>query len=281
MQQHEIITINSREKINGSHSNFSYRLRPRNPDFDRITVVEANIPKSYYLVQKGYNTFILGEGHWEIPISVPPGNYSRRSFQKKIVEILNTMSPEGWTYEITYPEGNKEADTGKFTFLVHDNTMDGTVVQPRFIFTNGLYEQFGFDQHSTNHFVDGILESQNVIKFQVEDTLFLYSDIVAGDNKTNILQEFYVANEPMFTNVTYKCQDVIKYSRKISNTSSDSYKFWILNENDQEIDLNGLNLVFTIILFKSNSGLDLFKSPSTVELLKRVWHLITREEKTS
>lgn len=280
MQQHEIITINSRDRVPGSgtDSKFSYRLRPRNPDFDRVVVLEAHIPKTYYLVQEPYNKFILAENSDLRDVVVPVGNYTRRSFQTTVGRILTQASPNGYKYTVEYPEIISEADTGKYTYVVSAADPESKVEhQPAFIFSGDtLFEQFGFDRNSVNTFVDGRLTSTNVIKLQVEDTLFLYSDLVGGDNDTRILQEIYAADHASFSAIDFVCPDIERYSRKISTTSSDVYNFWLLDEDGNSIDLNGGNIVMTIQLFKSMPLLDYLKSPMVVEALQRLWQLITK-----
>lgn len=276
MQQHEIITINSRSRISGTDSNFVYRLRPRNPDFDRIVVLEAHIPKTYYLVQEPYNKFTLTEGVSAATVRVPVGNYTRRSFQTTMARILTQSSPNGWKYTVEYPNTVTEADTGKYTYSVEQGESEIKLdVEPAFIFSDGIYEQMGFAENSVNTFVNRRLTSSTVIKLQIEDTLFLYSDIVGGDNETNILQEFYAADSANFGSIGWICPAPRDFSRRIANTGSDSYRFWILDEDGREIDFNGGNVVITIQLFRSTPELDLLKRPAIVELLQRAWHAIS------
>ncbi len=251
MQQQEIILINSRDRLSGTDSDFIYEIKPRRNDFDRIVVLSAHIPKSYYLVQEPYNTFVLEEDGKSVTITVRPGNYSRRSFQSELGSLLNANSPDNYTYAISYPDASSEPDTGKYTYTVTNNA-----TQPKFIFTDGLYEQFGFSRNTAVSFVANTVTSTNVLKFQVEDTLFLYSDMVGGENKTNILQEFFAANQTNFSNISFTCPDPDRYSRRILNLAKTQYDFKLLNEDGQIMNLNGSNIVMTI---------QLFKSPPTVE----------------
>lgn len=270
MQQHEIITINSRDRVSGSDSKFVYNIRPRSLEFDRIVILEAHIPKTYYLVQSKYNTFTLTEADESVVIVIPPGNYSRRSFQATLKTLLNEHSPKEYKYNVTYPETMRDADTGKYTFTVENNDH-----QPSFTFTDSLFEQFGFSMNSTVNFVFNTLVSENVLKFQLEDTLFLYSDLVGGENKTNILQEFYVADGQNYSSVTWHCPEAEKYSRKIATLGAETYSFWLLNEDGQEMELNGGNIVITIQLFKSNTIIDKLKNPDYISALKHAWKFIT------
>lgn len=283
VQSQEIITINSRDRQDGTDSAFIYGFKPRNKDFDRLVVLSAQIPKSYYLIDIPYNKFQVREtlvDDRKYYIEFEPGNYSRRSFQNILQQKLNEESAaqgHGFTYSMSYPDAASAPETGKYSW---QSTGDSA-----FIFTDGIFEQCGFEQKSTNVFQEGKLTSANVIKFQVEDTLFLYSDIVGGENDTNILQEFYVASETMFSNISYKCLDVEAQSRRITNTTSTFYRFWLLNEDGREVNLNGLNMVLTIRLYKSYNPLDTVKSVaqsiigdvSLQDMLRSVWKFIKGE----
>lgn len=281
MQQHEIITINSRNRVSGTDSNFSYKLRPRNPEFDRVVVLEAHIPKTYYLVQKPYDTFTLTEGNLAATVRVPVGNYTRRSFQTTMARVLSAASPNGWVYTVEYPEVISEADTGKYTYIVESADPDVPPdTEPAFIFASGMFEQMGFAENSVNTFVGGRLTSVNVIKLQIEDTLFLYSDLVGGDNDTNILQELFAADSQNFSSIDWICPAPREFSRRIANTGADSYNFWILDEDGREIDLNGGNVVITLQMFRSTPTLDLLRRREIVELLKRAWQTITTQSST-
>ena len=57
MYQERIYYINSRNRISGTNSNFTYKIDINNIEPDRIAVLQANIPKSYYLIQDNANSF--------------------------------------------------------------------------------------------------------------------------------------------------------------------------------------------------------------------------------
>ena len=103
-----IFYVDSHNKLSGTHSNFSYYLEYQNEEYD--VVLQATIPKSYYLVQAGKNTFVLNENGNHVVISMPLGNYSRTSFRFQLQEQLNTNSPLGYTYVISIPNVQQTAD---------------------------------------------------------------------------------------------------------------------------------------------------------------------------
>ena len=99
---HQIFYINSRNKITGTYSDFTFKLENlRDSNFDTVTVLSCSIPKTYYLLQGGYNTFSVVENSTPRTITMPVGNYNRNSFRSVLTTQLNSGCPSGWVYIIT------------------------------------------------------------------------------------------------------------------------------------------------------------------------------------
>ena len=242
-----IFYVDSHNKLSGTHSNFSYYLEYQKEEYDHAVVLQATIPKSYYLVQAGKNTFVLEENGNQVVISLPIGNYSRTSFRFQLQEQLNNNSPQGYTYVMSIPNVQQSADTGLYTWTVSNNGG----VQPSFIVGDWLYEQLGFNPNTTYNFVGNSLTSINVVKFQLKDSLFIHSDI-ANNGIDNVLQEMLGSYSTDFSAITYVCPDVEAYAKPISSSGNNTYNFYLTDEDGVEIDLNGQNIVFTLMLFKKD-----------------------------
>jgi hypothetical protein len=266
----KVYYIDSHQRVYGpsgaqqanTDSNFFYMIDMHNFDFDQVCVLQANIPKSYYLVQSGQNTFTLIEGSSSILISFPIGNYGRSSFKTQLQALLNTYSPNGYVYSVTIPNSTTGPDTGLYYFSVTGNAG----VQPQFTFTIYLYEQFGFNSNTTNTFVANSLVSTNVIKMQKEDSIYIHSDICANDND-NILQEIFGVSSPDYGNILFMTPSVSAYSKNMSTSSNNLYQFWITDEDSNPINLNGQNVVFTIICYKKQNVWGLIKNFIKLKLL--------------
>jgi hypothetical protein len=142
--------IDSHNRINGTHSDFLYQLDYKDEDYDYCVVLQASIPKSYYLVQSGQNFFTLEENGMPVNITIPIGNYSRMSFQTCLQSLLNSSSPNHWTYSISITNSLTTGDTGLFTYNVTGNGG----VQPEFVIGNYLYEQLGFNPDTNYTFTN-------------------------------------------------------------------------------------------------------------------------------
>ena len=80
MSENYIAYVNSYNKLvpTDSTSNFTVLLNlPRNNNFDKVVVSQLSIPKSFYLVQNGYNTFNIQELGINKLITINVGNYSK------------------------------------------------------------------------------------------------------------------------------------------------------------------------------------------------------------
>lgn len=250
-----VFIINSADRISGTDSNFQYKIEmPKNSGYDRVCLLQALIPKSYYLVSAPFNTFILSENGVQTTVTVPPGNYNVRSWITLMGALLTSSSSQTYVYTITFPNSLTEVDTGKFTYSVTGNSG----VQPLIIFpsTSELNEQFGFNRESTNTFVGDSLTSENVVKFQVEDVLLIHSDISYNNDQSSyndVLQEIYASSTPMYSNIVYQNNGAVEaYSKTLLSAQNNTYRFTITDEENRAINLNGLNSVYTVVAYNKD-----------------------------
>lgn len=249
MKSKAIYHINSALRLTGTDEDFSYRIElPPDNRFTHICLLQASIPKSYYLFIDGRNSFILEEDGLQETIIIPEGNYNLIGLANTLKDLLDNASTNmghNWKYNYA-PFVKNQKDTGKFTFTVNFATS-----QPKFIFGDYCYEQLGFIPGSTNEFVADSLTSTNVIKLQREDCLYLHSDICRNNPKSNVLQEIYLNNVD-FSNITYSCIDVEANSHPLVSNTREVFHFTLTDEFGQIIRLNGLNMNFSILLYEKD-----------------------------
>jgi hypothetical protein len=245
----QIFYINSNNRLDGTHSNFTYSINiDQNSEYDRVVVLASSIPKSYYLVDSQYNSFTLKEGVDDVLIIFEAGNYTRNSMSIQLSTVLNTNSPNNYTYAVSYSNINLNPDNGKYVITVSNNGG----VQPELIFGEQLNEQLGFNKNQTYQFVGDVLRSANVINLTNETTLFIRSDICQNKEGNNILQEIYTAGEPNYSMTTFLNPTPHEYSKKITTTKSNIYTFYLTDENGLMIDTNGININITLMIYKEN-----------------------------
>ena len=71
----QIIYVDSDEALSGTSGDFTYQIL-LNDRYDRVMVIDANIPKSFYLVANGANTFITVENSVSRLLTMHIGNYT-------------------------------------------------------------------------------------------------------------------------------------------------------------------------------------------------------------
>src|SRR5690606_4627912 len=125
--------------------------------------------------------------------------------------------------------------------------------QPSFVFTTNVYERFGFDMNSTHVFVGDSLTSTNVIKFQLEDALYIHSDIVFDTGASNILQEVYTSGTGDFSTVQYKCSQYQVFAKPLAHSISNVFHFSLTDEFGTLMNLNGLNWNATLFVFDAGT----------------------------
>ena len=252
----KLFYVNSKNKINSTDtdSDFSYKFDISPTDkFNRVVLLDISIPKSYYIIDG--QSVILDENGQQVNITLTPGNYNRQSFSKSLQYALSNNSPNNWTYNITYKNlNNVDGDDGKLIYSVSGNTS-----QPKFIFngSNSLCEKMGFEKNNEYSFISDSLTSVYCINLSGENTLFLKSDICQNDN--NILQNIITTSENSYGYINFNNPMPREYS-KIFVPFKKVYHFRLCDENDNIINLNGQNMIFTIMMYNENNIYDLVKN---------------------
>lgn len=250
IRERKIFYVDSSKRLSGNNSDFTYLIEMSGVNYQYAVVLQANIPKSYYLVESGYNTITLQEGELLIEINVPAGNYTRQSLKTTLMNILNNSSALGYIYKIEIPKAS-EPDDGKYTFKVYDDMDEKINVDVKLIFKDYLYEALGFDRNSTNVFINYKLKSTNVVKLQIEDSVYVHSDICTNGND-NILQEIFTISSPDYGNIVFQTPSFEAYSKRVIHNQSNTFRFYLTDEKDQPIELNGLNCILTLLLYNTN-----------------------------
>lgn len=227
-------------------------------DYDKVCVLFANIPISYYLISAPHNTFQLTELSTTVTITIPPGDYSANSFINVVLPLINATSPNLWIYTMTINNNYTSVMNGLFYFTVSGNTG-----QPSFTFpaTSTVFDQFGFISGSTNVFVSNSLVSVNVLNFIPETTMYLFSDIIKTrhNNSSNVLQEFYGENNANFSNLVYQNTNFEGYSKDINEAKRNSFNINLQDEYGNTMNLNGRPLFLTLLFYKSNDFFSIVK----------------------
>ena len=249
-----IYYVDTETRLSGSPSNFTYHFDiPDGARYDTACVLSMTIPRSYYLIREGQNSLTLDLEGVQHLITIPKGNYNVRNFATCLIPLLNAVSAA--TFAMSFND-----ITGKYLY---------TGPAASFIFSDPsrIGHQMGFDEVGTYAFVNGKLDSANVVDFVSTSTLFLHSDLV--EDQTSVLQEVYSDNSIPFSNLVYSCKFPGMYSKSIKSGTSSTFNFSLTDEHNLEVDLNGHQILITLLLYRKENLSKLMQDVFT-ELAKNV-----------
>ena len=241
--------VSSEDRLSGTTSNFTYSLDiPENSRFDSCCVLALTVPRSYYLVRAGQNSVTLMVDGVPHVIQVTPGNYNVLNFITTFTALLNAASSN--VFQMTF-----NSITGKYSYSY---TGSAAVVGFVLLDPSRLGHQMGFNEVSVNWFTSKALTSANVVDFISTSTLFLHSDCV--DDSTSILQEVYSDNSVPFSNLVYNCAFPGMYSKSLRSSTASVFNFSLTDEHELEVNLNGHDILFTLLLYRKENLSGLLKA---------------------
>jgi len=246
--------VDSKDRQSGTTSNFTTILDLPPNNFDRVCLLQASIPKSYYLYDSSNNTFILSENSVNTTITIPIGNYNRVSFAVILKSLLDTASillggVNNNVYTITYPNKTLQTDTNKYTFTY---TTNGAARTSSFIFQSNFSGiGLGFSNNTTNTFVSLSLISTNAINLASKTRLFLKSNICNLANN-QVLQEIFSSSTQDNSIVTYQQNEIDANSKLFLAQDDNLFSFQLCDRFNNVVDLNGLDMVISIYLYKKD-----------------------------
>ena len=252
----QTLYVNSANRLDESVSstNFLYRLDiDNNKEYDKVSLIDLVVPKSFYNISSSNNTITVEENSIQRTITMPVGNYSRKSFRTVLQTQLNSNAESGYSYTISYDQSSSGQDNGKYTFVC-----TSVSPQPIVIIGTGCYEQLGFDKNSTNTFVADILISSNVVNFRAKTRLIFKSSM--SQNYNNNILHYITSIDADFDYVNFQNDNIVETYKDYVRSNTNIYSFQLLDESFNAIDLNGLDISFSVLLWKENNISDLIKN---------------------
>lgn len=246
-----IIYFDSTDRVSGTSSNFNIVYNLPNNNYDKIALLSCSIPKSYYNVTIYNNTFTLKENTTSVLITLPVGSYNKNNMIIKLTSLLNSASPNGLTYSITYPNNQIEADTFKYTF-----TSSNALISSSFIFTKSIALILGFE-NGTFPFTSGVLESKYAINFN-KPYLYIKTDLCPTATDS-ILQEIYTSAMDQ-TFISYNQIAVHDNCKDFQGGSDNICSISIVDKDGVLVDLNGKNWVCSMLVFNKDDTNDMIKN---------------------
>jgi len=260
----QIIYVDSDEALSGTPGDFTYQIL-LNDRYDRVMVIDANIPKSFYLVSNSANTFITVENSVSRLLTIPIGNYtaattsssSNVSFIVQALSVLNTGSALVYSASVS-------AYTNNITFTATGGTWNQLI----FPSSSGLYRQFGFAYNSTNTPVANVLAARSPPVMQLSNVVFIRSNLQECDVQQvsgGILQSISCVNNPNLSSIVYQAALDPKYLGKKFSNQQRIYRFWITDADGYSLDLNGCPVNFSLLFFNHDDSTTVLKQKALID----------------
>jgi hypothetical protein len=257
MLRKKIVYLDSGNQLTSSINTWSNQIDINfQEDYDRVTVLQAQIPVSYYVIGQTANKFTLTEGLQSVTITIPASNYNVYNFATVVGNLMTTNSPNGYTYTITYPNNFISPDTGLFTYRVNSIAKTVSLTFPRL---SPIADQFGFYLSSTNFFsvsgMEQVLTSTAVVNFIPENSLLIHANIVDGETTSelsDVLISIYGSNVQPYSTITYVNPCPLETSRRLASRDRNLI-FSITDENNGQIFMNGQNILMVLMFYKEDS----------------------------
>lgn len=242
---HHVYSDNRDSLTEDTPNNFQYTLNiPLN--HNRISLVSFNIPKSYYLIIDGENTFTLTSGAVDTTYTVPVGNYDVNTFQTA-VNALITPSSIAFVRRLGKYVLTSAADSFSCGF-------------------ERLAGCFGFEVSTTYPFSGGSLTSARIVNFQALTQVYICCDIAYSDTSSslgNVLHNIYVNQSMDFVNIAFQNSQIHETSRPIVYNSDGReeseqvipypVRFKLLDQNHNLIDTNSLPIEMVIKTYRQDN----------------------------
>jgi len=228
------ITVDSASRSSGTSSNFTSTLAiPHNNEFNKCSVLMAEIPKSYYpLDSTTTNTFLVNA----VTVTIPPNVfYTGTSLATACTTALLAALPAN-VITVTYV-----SNTGMFKFVAATSTFTLT-------FTDLLAKYFGFESGTV--YTDTALTTNavNIANLNRYDVLYVRSSISVNNND-DILMTLFPASYPDVSLIAYSTPDIFGASVNVGNNKSNSHSFNIQDINGKNVDLHGVGCRFVISMW--------------------------------
>jgi len=84
-------------------------------------------------------------------------------------------------------------------------------------------------------------------------------DQALSNGNDNILQEIYTSGDPNFSSIVFQNNNLEATCKELTTNKNNIYQFWLTNEDNEEMKLNGQNVVLSLVLFRRNNIYDMIK----------------------
>jgi hypothetical protein len=226
--------------------NLKIPMAPKGKDHNRVAIVDAAVPKSWWLVLAPFNTFIVVEKGVQYIITVPPGNYTILQWVSQIPALLTANSLANGNSWVYTAQQNLVPQTGLITYFVTGNGG----LQPSFILspvneTNAdddanMGQQIGFGA-GTFAFTGNKLLGQIVYNATGEFGVRILSDICQIENNDTLADIMDVGLSAPGSIIRFQAQQGKLQTKRFVRDSTTAFRFKLIySTTGRIVNLNGL-----------------------------------------
>ena len=240
--ENDLIFINSYNRLSGNSNNFQIDISNQirsNINYDKVCLVNASIPKTYYLINNTSNKLIINEQGVDYTVIIQNGNYSILSLCSYL-NISSNLSQYGLSYSYFF---SPNINTGKITITVTGN--NGNNVIFKFINEENPALILGFDE--TTYTFNNTITSPNIANFELTNSISICTDLI----ENNILFSL-TPNVLSYNYINYQNNSLEHTNKKISKLKNVITIYLIDNISGKLLDLNGVNMSICICLFSKD-----------------------------
>ena len=265
--------INSISRTSGTSSNFNININI--PDeikkqITHVSITQISIPKSYYQIQSGYNTFYLYENSIQTIITMPPGNYSKVQLYYQLALQMTANSQ----YSIIYSFSDESTYYTTGRLKISANNPANRPIQIQAI-NNDMYSIIGLEPNIIYSFTTNntLFISPNIINLNSLNNLYLHCNCINNNsndiiNGSDVLTIIYGGANPDFSYIINQ-YDMISNMKEFVNVPI--YNFNLSDEKGEPINLNEINLSFILNFFTYTPNYSIYNKISNfinLELIK-------------
>lgn len=219
----------------------------------QIQIVEVDIPFTWYIFDNTNNfiDFVEPMNGPETFILIPPGNYTIDEMITLLTDLLNTASPNGYTYEVAVNVNSYKitiSSTGIFNLLWATGAHS----------TTNPYKQLGFNL--VNLVGNTAYTGQNLYNMSGDNYIYVKCNQVLGfdnaiTNSNTAIDSKIVSRVPVNCNsgetIAYRPAAPITTQLLFNdnNNFTVTLEFSLTGRNNKPLDLNGHNWSFILGIF--------------------------------
>lgn len=205
-------------------------------NYKYVSLLSASIPKSYYMIPSGYNTFTISNGLSSATISVEAGSYNYLTLRTALLASLNAAGFGAWTMTFTQ-------SSSKYTF-------GNATANMIFTFANGSMSNILGFFDTTYTFSGGLLTSVRPINLQLTSVVVVESDLIKSRQDSSINQRILHSipdTSPVAAPVAY--QNGTPYeTRQLMENTGQIFRISLFDADNRPLDpQHGSN--FTLLFY--------------------------------